>query len=335
MTLFNDIKKILQSIPHHSLFQMEMLIDISIKDTDITLIIEVPNHIQNKISEIQEDILNALKKITEKNQIKTLFTSQKPIIQKRKTSSKIELPQIKNVIAVASGKGGVGKSTTALNLALALKEKELKVGLMDGDIYGPSVPKMINVHEKPQMQNGQFLPIQKMGIHLISMGLLIDPSQPLVWRGPMVQTAIKQLLRDVAWGELDVLIIDMPPGTGDIHLTIAQSCPLTGVIIVTTPQDLALIDAIKGLEMFRKMGIPILGIIENMSLYQCPNCNHLVPIFGNGGAKELSKNLGIPFLGSIPLDMDIRISGDGKTEDNSWKIQKYYQKIAESLAVYF
>jgi ATP-binding protein involved in chromosome partitioning len=217
------------------------------------------------------------------------------------------------IIAVASGKGGVGKSTVAVNLALALKTLGLKVGLLDADIYGPSVPRLLAISEKPESEGDKLKPIEKFGIKTMSIGFLVGEDTPMIWRGPMVQSALTQMLNDVAWAPLDVLVIDMPPGTGDAQLTIAQRVPLKGAVIVSTPQDIALIDARKGLAMFRKTQVPILGLVENMSLFVCPNCGHESHIFGHGGARQTAKALGAPFLGEIPLVPAIRETSDAGT----------------------
>ncbi len=215
------------------------------------------------------------------------------------------------MIAVASGKGGVGKSTTAVNLALGLQAIGLKAGILDADIYGPSQPRLLGLSGRPQVASGNKLrPMEAYGLKAMSMGFLVDEGTPIIWRGPMVVSALTQMLRDVTWGELDVLVIDMPPGTGDVQLTMAQQVPLAGAIIVSTPQDLALIDARKGLNMFRKVDVPVLGIIENMSFFVCPKCGERSDIFGHGGAKLEAEKLGIPFLGGVPLHMDIRKTSD-------------------------
>jgi ATP-binding protein involved in chromosome partitioning len=223
----------------------------------------------------------------------------------------IEVAGIKHMVAVASGKGGVGKSTTAVNLALGLQAIGLKAGILDADIYGPSQPRLLGLSGRPQVAGGNTLrPMEAYGLKAMSMGFLVDEGTPIIWRGPMVVSALTQMLRDVAWGELDVLVIDMPPGTGDVQLTMAQQVPLAGAIIVSTPQDLALIDARKGLNMFRKVDVPVLGIIENMSTFICPKCGERSDIFGHGGAEREAESLGIPFLGGVPLDMEIRIRSD-------------------------
>ena len=224
------------------------------------------------------------------------------------------IPGIGSIIAVASGKGGVGKSTTALNLALALRGLGLRVGLLDADIYGPSVPRLTGVHEKPTLNEAKkMVPIVRFGLPLMSIGFLVAEDTAMVWRGPMVMSAIRQMLWDVAWGELDVLVVDMPPGTGDAQLTLAQQVPLRGVVIVSTPQDLALIDARRGIAMFEKVNVPTLGIIENMSYFQCPECGTRSDIFGHGGARREAERLKVPFLGEIPLHMSIRSASDAGT----------------------
>jgi ATP-binding protein involved in chromosome partitioning len=221
------------------------------------------------------------------------------------------VPGVANIIAVASGKGGVGKSTTAVNLALALKDRGLRVGVLDADIYGPSMPRLLGLHGQPQQLAGNKLePMQAYGLRVMSMGFLVDEETPMIWRGPMVMSALSQMLKDVAWGELDVLVVDMPPGTGDAQLTMAQQVPLAGAIIVSTPQDLALIDARKGLNMFRKVNVPVLGLVENMSTFVCPHCGERSDIFGHGGARAESVRLGVPFLGEVPLTLKIRETSD-------------------------
>jgi ATP-binding protein involved in chromosome partitioning len=229
-------------------------------------------------------------------------------------SRQAEIPGVAAVIAVASGKGGVGKSTTALNLALGLRDLGLRVGLLDADIYGPSVPRLTGIHEKPQLDdNRKMIPIRRYGLSIMSIGFLVDEDTAMIWRGPMVMSAITQMLRDVAWGTLDVLVVDMPPGTGDAQLTLAQNVPLKGAIIISTPQDLSLIDARRGLAMFKKVNVPVLGIIENMSYFQCPHCGTQSDIFGHGGARHEAERLGVPFLGEIPLHISIRTTSDAGT----------------------
>ncbi|HTW35227.1 MAG TPA: iron-sulfur cluster carrier protein ApbC [Rhizomicrobium sp.] len=224
------------------------------------------------------------------------------------------IPGVAAIIAVASGKGGVGKSTVAVNLALALSKLGLKTGLLDADIYGPSVPRLLDIKEKPRSRDGQKLdPIEKFGLKTMSIGFLVKEDEPMIWRGPMVMSALTQMLGDVTWAPLDVLVVDMPPGTGDAQLTMAQRVPLKGAVIVSTPQDIALIDARKGIAMFQKTQIPILGIVENMSVFVCPECGHESHIFGHGGARETARTLNVPFLGEIPLVPRIRETSDAGT----------------------
>ncbi|MDO8976371.1 iron-sulfur cluster carrier protein ApbC [Reyranella sp.] len=224
---------------------------------------------------------------------------------------RIDVPGVKHIIAVASGKGGVGKSTTAVNLALGLAANGLATGLLDADIYGPSMPRMLGVTEKPESADGKMLkPIEKYGLKTMSIGYIVNEDTPMIWRGPMVSSALEQMLRDVQWGDLDVLVVDMPPGTGDAQLTLAQRVALAGAVIVSTPQDIALVDARKGLNMFRKVAVPVLGIVENMSYFLCPHCGERSEIFGHGGAREEADKLGVPFLGEVPLHLDIRTTSD-------------------------
>jgi ATP-binding protein involved in chromosome partitioning len=226
-------------------------------------------------------------------------------------AARIDVPGVKHIIAVASGKGGVGKSTTAVNLALGLAASGVATGLLDADIYGPSMPRMLAVKDKPESVDGKMLkPIERYGLQTMSIGYIVAEDTPMIWRGPMVSSALEQMLRDVQWGELDVLVVDMPPGTGDAQLTLAQRVALSGAVIVSTPQDIALIDARKGLSMFRKVAVPVLGIVENMSYFLCPKCGERSEIFGHGGAREEAEKMGVPFLGEVPLHLDIRTTSD-------------------------
>jgi ATP-binding protein involved in chromosome partitioning len=248
------------------------------------------------------------------------------------------LPNVKNIIAVASGKGGVGKSTTAVNLALALAAEGACVGMLDADIYGPSQPMMLGIQGRPESKDGKTLePMEGHGIQASSIGFMIDVDTPMVWRGPMVTQALEQLLRDTNWRELDYLIVDMPPGTGDIHLTLAQKIPVTGAVIVTTPQDIALLDARKGLKMFEKVGIPILGVVENMAIHVCTNCGHKEHVFGQGGGERMAKEYDIEYLGGLPLDMSIRLQADsGKptvVSDPDGDVANIYKAIARKVAI--
>jgi ATP-binding protein involved in chromosome partitioning len=220
------------------------------------------------------------------------------------------VPGVTNIVAVASGKGGVGKSTTAVNLAAGLVAKGLRVGILDADIYGPSLPRLLGLKGQPNQIGDKLEPMSAYGLKVMSMGFLVDEETPMIWRGPMVMSALTQMLKDVAWGDLDILVVDMPPGTGDAQLTMAQQVPLAGAVIVSTPQDLALIDARKGLNMFRKVNVPVLGIVENMSTFVCPHCGARTDIFGHGGARQEAERLGVPFLGEVPLTMSVRELSD-------------------------
>ena len=249
------------------------------------------------------------------------------------------LPNVKNIIAVASGKGGVGKSTTAANLALALAAEGASVGMLDADIYGPSLPMMLGITGRPESPDNQTMnPLEGHGIQANSIGFLIEQDNPMVWRGPMVTSALEQLLRQTNWKDLDYLVVDMPPGTGDIQLTLSQRVPVTGAVIVTTPQDIALLDAKKGLKMFEKVGIPILGIVENMGMHICSNCGHEEHIFGTGGAERMSKEYGVDVLGSLPLDIAIREQADSGTPtvaaDPDGRIAEIYRTIARKVAIH-
>ncbi len=246
------------------------------------------------------------------------------------------LPGVKNIIAVASGKGGVGKSTTAVNLALALAAEGARVGILDADIYGPSQPRMLGIHGRPESRDGKSMePMMGHGLQAMSIGFLIDEETPMIWRGPMVTQALEQLLKDTNWRDLDYLIIDLPPGTGDVQLTLAQKIPVTGAVIVTTPQDIALLDARKGLKMFEKVSVPVLGIVENMSLHICSNCGHQEPIFGEGGGAKMAEDYGVDLLGQLPLDIRIREEADSGrptvVAEPESAISRIYREIARKV----
>jgi ATP-binding protein involved in chromosome partitioning len=248
------------------------------------------------------------------------------------------LPKVKNIIAVASGKGGVGKSTTTVNLALALAAEGASVGILDADIYGPSQPMMMGISGRPESSDGSTMEaMQNYGVQVMSIGFLIDADNPMIWRGPMVTQALEQLLRQTNWSDLDYLIVDMPPGTGDIQLTLCQKVPLTGALIVTTPQDIALLDARKGLKMFEKVGVPILGLVENMSVYVCPNCGHTEHIFGADGGRRMSAEYGVDYLGALPLNLSIREQADSGrptvVSDPDGEIAAIYKSVARQMAV--
>jgi ATP-binding protein involved in chromosome partitioning len=248
------------------------------------------------------------------------------------------LPTIKNIVAVASGKGGVGKSTTAVNLALALAAEGAKVGILDADVYGPSQPMMMGIEGRPESSDGKTMePLENYGVQVMSIGFLVDTDNPMIWRGPMATQALEQLLRQTNWGDLDYLIVDMPPGTGDIQLTLSQRVPLTGAVIVTTPQDIALLDAKKGLKMFEKVGVPILGIVENMAVHVCSSCGHVEHIFGADGGKKMAAEYGVDYLGALPLNLSIREQADAGrptvVSDADGEIASIYKTVARQVAV--
>ncbi|ACM25641.1 Mrp/NBP35 family ATP-binding protein [Agrobacterium sp. SHOUNA12C] len=262
--------------------------------------------------------------------------SYAPAPQQQPRAGKIGVPGVGAIIAVASGKGGVGKSTTAVNLALGLLANGLRVGILDADIYGPSMPRLLKISGKPSQIDGRIIvPMENYGLKVMSMGFLVEEETAMIWRGPMVQSALLQMLREVAWGELDVLVVDMPPGTGDVQLTMAQQVPLAGAVIVSTPQDLALIDARKGLNMFRKVEVPLLGIVENMSYFIAPDTGARYDIFGHGGARKEAERIGVPFLGEVPLTMGIRETSDAGTplvaSDPSGIVAGIYRDIAAKV----
>ncbi len=302
--------------------------NIEIKNDKITLIFELSKDQLRVFEAIKSKAEQILKSKFPDHSVFCIATSHNP---NHSLNS-----NIKHIIAIASGKGGVGKSTIAVNLAVALTKESLKVGLLDADIYGPSLPRMLGITEKPIVDdNKKLIPIQRYGVSAMSIGLLLEEEKPLIWRGPMAQGALMQLLRDVAWGTLDVLLIDMPPGTGDIQLSLTQQASLSGAIIVSTPQDIALIDARKGLNMFRRLGVPILGIIENMSSFSCPHCSTTTDIFGHGGAYEEAQRLHAPFLGSLPLTLETRLACDEGMPVNvkapQSPISKAFQEMAQKI----
>ena len=276
----------------------------------VTLEIDPSNPEHNE--SLRQNVEKAAAAVKGVTQVTVVMTAERKATAPK--AARLDVPGVEKIIAVASGKGGVGKSTVAANLAIALAQSGKKVGLLDADIYGPSVPRLMGIAgEKPAQKDGKLQPLTAHGLRVMSMGFMVDPETPMIWRGPMIQSALLQMLRDVAWGPLDFLIIDMPPGTGDAQLTLAQKVTLAGAVIVSTPQDIALIDARKGLEMFRKVAVPVLGMVENMSYYCCPECGHRADIFGHGGAQAEAAKAECPFLGEIPLHADIRHFSDAGT----------------------
>jgi ATP-binding protein involved in chromosome partitioning len=309
--------------------------NIKLAGDDVSLDLELGYPGKSQVEPLRREVTRALKSAGAANVSVNVYS--KVVAHAVQRGVKL-IPGIKNIIAVASGKGGVGKSTTAVNLALALAAEGASVGMLDADIYGPSQPTMLGITGRPQSKDGKSLePMEGHGIQAISIGFLIDLDTPMVWRGPMVTQALEQLLRDTHWKDLDYLVVDLPPGTGDVQLTLAQKVPVTGAVIVTTPQDIALIDARKGLKMFEKVGIPILGIVENMSIHVCPKCGHESHIFGEGGAQKMCQDYNTELLGQLPLDAGIREQADsGKptvVADPDGKVAEIYRRIARRCAV--
>ena len=308
-----EITKILSSIKLQgrtkNIIDSNMISGLELKNNLITFVLELSSEEVDSSDTITKTIEEKLLTISEIEKVSIVITSHNKKIEKNWKKNYKYSPAT-NIIAIASGKGGVGKSTTAINLALSLMKLNFKVGILDADIYGPSLPKLVGINIKPKNNGKKIIPHNAFGLQAMSIGFLIPEDKPTIWRGPMVMGAIEQLVRDVDWQNLDVLIIDMPPGTGDAQLTLSQKVQLTGTIIISTPQDLSLIDARKGLNMFKKVNVPILGIIENMSYFLCEKCETKHKIFGNGGAKAEAKKLGVPFLDEIPLDILLRSSSD-------------------------
>jgi len=310
--------------------------NVRVDDGEVFVDIELGYPCKSQIDPIRRQVIGALRALPGATNV-SANVYQKIVAHAVQRGVKL-LPNVKNIIAIASGKGGVGKSTTAVNLALALSAEGASVGMLDADIYGPSQPTMLGIAGRPETRDGKTLePMEGHGIQASSIGFLIDLDTPMVWRGPMVTQALEQLLRETNWRDLDYLIVDMPPGTGDIHLTLSQKIPVTGAVIVTTPQDIALLDARKGLKMFEKVGIPILGIVENMALHVCSNCGHVEHIFGHGGGERMSKEYDVEYLGALPLDIRIREQADsGKptvVSDPDGQVAQAYRRIARRLAV--
>jgi ATP-binding protein involved in chromosome partitioning len=310
--------------------------NIRLEGNDVVLDVELGYPAKSQIDGIRRAVIAAIKGINGAGNV-TANVYSKIIAHSVQRGVKL-MPNVKNIIAVASGKGGVGKSTTAVNLALALAAEGAQVGILDADIYGPSQPMMMGINARPETLDGTTMePLENHGLQVASIGFMIDPDEPMVWRGPIVTQALQQLLTQTNWRDLDYLIVDMPPGTGDVQLTLSQKVPVTGAVIVTTPQDIALLDARKGLKMFEKVDIPIIGIVENMSMHVCSNCGHAEAIFGEGGGEKMCRDFGVDFLGKLPLTMSIREQTDSGTPtvvaDPDGKVAQIYKEIARKVAV--
>lgn len=332
----NALKSVIDPNTGKDLVSSKSAKNIKVDGADVSLDVLLAYPAKSQIDLIRKLVITALRELPGVKNVSVNVTMN--IVAHTVQRGVKLLPNVKNVIAVSSGKGGVGKSTTAVNLALALAAEGATVGILDADIYGPSQPMMLGITGRPEsIAENTIEPMEGHGLQASSIGFLIDPDSPMVWRGPMVTSALEQLLRQTNWRDVDYLIVDMPPGTGDIQLTLSQKVPVTGAVIVTTPQDIALLDARKGLKMFEKVGIPIIGIVENMSIYVCPNCNHQEHIFGQDGGKKMCEEYKVDFLGSLPLNLSIREQADSGrptvVADPDGAISAIYKTIARKIAI--
>jgi len=336
----NDIKTALSAIidPNtgKDFVSSKSIKNIKLDGGNVSLDVELGYPAASQVASIRDSVLAGVKVLPGIGDV-TVKVYSKILSHAVQRGLKV-MPNVKNIIAVASGKGGVGKSTTAVNLALALAAEGASVGILDADIYGPSQPMMLGINGRPESTDGKTMePLENHGVQVSSIGFMIDPDEPMVWRGPMVTGALQQLLEQTNWRDLDYLIVDMPPGTGDIQLTLSQKVPVTGAVIVTTPQDIALLDARKGLKMFEKVGIPIIGVVENMSTHICSNCGHHESIFGEGGGEKMCRDFGVDFLGKLPLTLSIREQTDSGrptvVADPDGAVATIYKEIARKVAV--
>ena len=314
----------------------KLIKNLSLTDGDVAFDVELGYPAKSQMAAMRRDLIAAAKTVAGVNNVSVNMLMK--IVPHAVQRGVQLLPKVKNIVAVASGKGGVGKSTTAVNLALALAAEGASVGLLDADIYGPSVPMMMGISGKPDTLDGQTMePMENYGVQVMSIGFLVAQDEAMIWRGPMATQALEQLLRQTNWRDLDYLIVDMPPGTGDIQLTLSQRVPMTGAVVVTTPQDIALLDAKKGIKMFEKVGVPILGIVENMAVHVCSNCGHVEHIFGADGGKKMAADYAMDYLGALPLNMQIRLQADnGKptvVSDPDSEVASIYKAVARKVAI--
>ncbi|MGI4850529.1 MAG: P-loop NTPase [Janthinobacterium lividum] len=343
--IVQTLKLMSDPLSNRSIIEAGLIEGVTIDKGCATISLRIPSDKIAQYEPVRQKIQQAVEGLVGIEKALVIMTEHKGEVIKNNTpkmplAEKLVLPQIRHIIAVASGKGGVGKSLVSLNLALALKNQGLRVGILDADIYGPSLAKMLNLLDKPEVDaQKKITPLKKFGLQCMSMGFFMAEETPVIWRGPMIQSSLLQFVRDVTWQDLDVLVIDLPPGTGDVQLTLVQKIPLSGAVIVSTPQDLALLDARRGLSMFQKLDVLILGIVENMSYFTCPQCNHKSDIFHQGGVRQEAEKLSVPFLGEIPLMIDLRKSADqGQPFVEAYPnhvITQQFSKMAENITTQF
>ena len=334
--LMDALKRVIDPNTGRDFVSSKSIKNFSIMGADVAFDVELGYPAKSQIPGFRKDLIAAAKSVEGVDNV-SVNVSMKIVPHSVQRGVQL-LPKVKNIVAVASGKGGVGKSTTAVNLALALAAEGASVGLLDADIYGPSVPMMMGLTGKPESADGQTMePLENYGVQVMSIGFLVAQDEAMIWRGPMATQALEQLLRQTNWRDLDYLIVDMPPGTGDIQLTLSQRVPMTGAVVVTTPQDIALLDAKKGIKMFEKVGVPILGIVENMAVHVCSQCGHVEHIFGADGGKKMARDYHMDYLGALPLDMQIRLQADtGKptvVSDPDSDVAAIYKAVARKVAV--
>ena len=334
--LMDALKSVVDPNTGRDFVSTRALKNLTVTDGDVTFDVELGYPAKSQIPGFRKALIAAAKSVAGVDNVSVNVNTK---ITAHAVQRGVQLlPKVKNIVAVASGKGGVGKSTTAVNLALALAAEGASVGILDADIYGPSVPMMMGITGKPESQDGQTMePLENYGVQVMSIGFLVAQDEAMIWRGPMATQALEQLLRQTNWKDLDYLIVDMPPGTGDIQLTLSQRVPMTGAVVVTTPQDIALLDAKKGIKMFEKVGVPILGIVENMAVHVCTNCGHIEHIFGADGGRKMAADYNMDYLGALPLNMQIRLQADnGKptvVSDPDSDVAAIYKAVARKVAV--
>ncbi len=335
-TLLDALKTVIDPNTGLDFVSTKQLKNLRVDGGDVAFDVELGYPAKSQIAGLRKSLINAARSVGGVENVSANLATK--VIAHAVQRGVQLLPKVKNIVAVASGKGGVGKSTTAVNLALALAAEGASVGILDADIYGPSLPMMMGIEGRPESSDGKSMePMENFGVQVISIGFLVDADQAMIWRGPMATQALEQLLRQTNWGELDYLIVDMPPGTGDIQLTLSQRVPLTGAVIVTTPQDIALLDAKKGIKMFEKVGVPILGIVENMAVHVCEKCGHVEHIFGEDGGKRMAAEYEMDYLGALPLNLSIRVQTDNGrptvVSDPDGEIAALYKGVARQVAV--